>query len=75
MPTIDAVDPNGPAAAGGLVAGDVIVAVDGTSVLSVDQLKMAISGHAPADVITLTVTHVDQSSTDVAVTLGSAPSM
>ena len=74
-PTIDAVDPNGPAAAVGLVAADVIVAVDGTSVLSVDQLKMAMSGHAPADVITLTVTHADQSSTDVAVTLGSAPSM
>ena len=75
VPTIDAVDPNGPAAAVGLVVGDVIVAVDGTSVPSVDQLKMAISGHAPADVITLTVTHPDQSSTDVAVTLGSAPSM
>ncbi len=75
VPTIDAVDPNGPAAAVGLVPGDVIVAVDGTAVPSVDQLKMAIAGHVPTDAITLTVTHADQSSTDVAVTLGTAPSM
>ncbi|MEO8264892.1 MAG: PDZ domain-containing protein [Ilumatobacteraceae bacterium] len=75
VPTIDAVDPSGPAAAVGLVAGDVIVAVDGTAVLSVDQLKMAISGHVPADIITLTVTHADQTSADVAATLGAAPSM
>ena len=75
VPTIDAVDPNGPAAAVGLVPGDVIVAVDGTAVPSVDQLKMAIAGHAPTDIITLTVTHADQTSTDVAVTLGTAPSM
>jgi S1-C subfamily serine protease len=53
----------------------VIVAVDGAAVLGVDQLKMAISGHLPADIITLTVTHADQTSTDVAVTLGTAPSM
>ena len=75
VPTIDAVDPNGPAAAVGLVPGDAIAAVDGTAVLSVDQLKMAISGHAPADIITLTVTHADQTSADVVVTLGTAPSM
>jgi S1-C subfamily serine protease len=75
VPTIDAVDPNGPSAAVGLVPGDVIVAVDGTAVPNVDQLKMAIAGHAPADIITLTVTHADETSTDVAVTLGTAPSM
>ena len=75
VPTIDAVDPNGPAAAVGLVPGDVIVAVDGTAVPSVDQLKLAIAGHAPTDIITLTVAHADQTSTDVAVTLATAPSM
>ncbi len=75
LPTIDAVDPNGPAAAVGLVPGDMIVAVDGTATPSVDQLKTAFVGHVPADVVTLTVTHADQTSVDVTVVLGTTPSM
>ena len=74
-PTIDAVDPLGPAAAVGLVPGDIIIAVDGNAVGSIDQLKMAIAAHAPTDTIVLTVTHADQTSIDVTVTLGTAPSM
>lgn len=74
-PLIDGVDPNGPAAAAGLVAGDVISAVDGAAVASVDQLKTAIAAHVPNDVVTLTVIHTDQTSGDAAVTLSTAPSV
>ena len=68
-------DPDGPAAAVGIVVGDVITAVDGVAVANVDELKAAIAAHAPDDVVTLTITHADQTSADVAVTLGTAPSM
>ncbi len=72
---IDWVSPDGPSAAVGLVVGDVVTAIDGVAVVSVEELKAAIGALAPDDVITLTVTHADQTSTDVAVTLGTAPSM
>ena len=72
---IDWVGPNGPSAAAGLVAGDSITAVDGVLITGVDELKAAVSEHAPTDVITLTITHADQTSADVAVTLGAAPNM
>jgi S1-C subfamily serine protease len=72
---IDWVGPDGPSAAAGLVAGDSIAAVDAVAIHSVDELKAAVSKHAPGDVITLTITHADQTSTDVAVTLGTAPNM
>lgn len=74
-PTVDRVDASGPAAAAGVVVGDIITAVDGAAVGSVDQLKAAIAGHVPADVVTVTITHADQTSSDVAVTLVAAPSM
>jgi S1-C subfamily serine protease len=72
---IDWVSPEGPSAAVGLAVGDVVTAIDGVAVASVEELKAAIGAHVPADVITLTVTHADQTSTDVAITLGTAPSM
>jgi putative serine protease PepD len=72
---IDWVGPDGPSAAAGLVAGDSITAVDGVAIHGVDELKAAVSKHVPADVITLTITHADQTSADVAVTLGTAPNM
>lgn len=74
-PTIDSVDPDGPAAEAGLVPGDAIAAVDGAAVATVDQLKTAIAGHAVGDVVTLGITHADQTSADVDITLVAAPSM
>ncbi len=73
--TVDGVDPNGPAAAVGVIAGDVIAAVDGIAVTTVDGMKAVIAQHAPDDVVILTVTHADLTAVDVAVTLGTAPSM
>lgn len=72
---IDWVSPDGPSAAVGLVVGDTITAVNGVAVANVEQLKAAITAHVPADVITVTITHVDQTTTDIAVALGIAPSM
>ncbi len=72
---VDWVSPDGPSAAVGLAVGDVITAIDGATVANVDDLKAAIAKHAPQDVITLTVTHVDQTTTDIPITLGTAPSM
>jgi len=44
-----------PADKAGLKAGDVITAVDGTSVTSADQLIAVLAGHAPGDKIELTL--------------------
>lgn len=74
-PIIDGIDVSGPAAAAGITTGDSITAVDGMTLGSVDQLKSAIAAHLPTEVVTLTVTHADQTSVQVAVTLGTAPSM
>jgi len=41
----------------------------------VDELKVAIATHQPHQDVTLSITHADQTTTDVVVTLGSAPSM
>jgi S1-C subfamily serine protease len=73
--TIDGIDANGPAAAVGLVPGDIITAVDGAAVASVDELKAAIAQHVPTDVVTLTIVHADQTSADIEVTSVTAPSM
>ena len=74
-PAIDAIDPNGPAGQAGMVAGDVITAVDGVNVATIDDLKNAIAAHAPGDAVVATVLHADQSSADLTVTLGTAPSI
>jgi S1-C subfamily serine protease len=57
------------------VVGDTITSVDGLPVATVDDLRSIVMAHAPGDVITLGVMHADQSKADVAVTLGTAPSM
>jgi S1-C subfamily serine protease len=72
---IDRVADDGPSSVAGIVVGDVITAVDGVAVSSVDQVKAAIMAHAPDDIVTLTITHADQTSEDIAVTVGTAPSM
>ncbi len=74
-PVVDRIDPNGPAAGAGIVTGDAIAAVDDTTVGGVDQLKTVLAGHSPADTVTLTIIHADQTSSQVTVTLGTTPSM
>ncbi|HZX55780.1 MAG TPA: PDZ domain-containing protein, partial [Ilumatobacteraceae bacterium] len=74
-PTIDKVDPEGPAAGVGVAVGDLVTAIDGIAIHNVDELKVAISTHQPDQDVTLTLTHADQTAADVVVTLGSTPSM
>jgi S1-C subfamily serine protease len=65
--------PGGPAATAGLVAGDLITAVDGSAVEGPSALQSAILAHKPG--ASLTVTYSDMSgATHIAtVTLGSGP--
>ena len=55
-----------------VVGGDIITAIDGTPLKSMDELAATIAGHKTGDKVTLTV--VSGSSTkDVEVTLGDRP--
>jgi S1-C subfamily serine protease len=56
---VQGVEPNTPAAAAGITAGDTITAVDGTSVNSQNDLTAVIGAKHPGDVVR--VTWVDQS--------------
>lgn len=57
---IVAVDPNGPAAAAGLVRGDIVLSVDGTPVNSIADLATALATVGAATPITLQVQHGDE---------------
>jgi hypothetical protein len=74
-PAVDGVDPNGPAGTAGIVVGDTITAVNGKPVTTLDELKALIAAHFPGDTVTVSVVRADQTTTDVSVTLGTAPSM
>jgi putative serine protease PepD len=53
--TVGQVTSGGPAAAAGLKAGDVVTAIDGTTVKGTSDLVAAIASHNPGDSVTLTV--------------------
>jgi len=52
---VDAVDPGGPAATGGVAGGDVIVALEGTEVTTAAGLVAAVQQHRPGDAVELDV--------------------
>jgi len=54
--TIAGVIADTPAAKAGLLAGDTVTKVDGTTIGSTDQLSTALAGHKPGDKVTLTWT-------------------
>jgi putative serine protease PepD len=54
-PEITAVQPNSPAARAGLKRGDVIAAVDGRAVRSIEQLIEIVDGDKPRQTLVLTV--------------------
>lgn len=72
--TIAAVDPEGPAAAGGLAAGDTIVAVDSVPAADPAELATALARHFPGDLIAVALLHPDGSQQRVTITLGTRPS-
>ncbi|MBV9607645.1 MAG: trypsin-like peptidase domain-containing protein [Solirubrobacterales bacterium] len=66
------IQPGSPAAKAGLQAGDIITAVDGTHVASVNQFVATIANYAPGNTVTLTVNR-GGSSKSVKLTLGAQP--
>jgi S1-C subfamily serine protease len=66
------ITPGSPAAKAGLQPGDVITAVDGTKVVSVNQFVATIANYAPGDTVTLTVNR-GGSTKSIKLTLGSQP--
>jgi putative serine protease PepD len=62
----------GPADKGGLEQGDVVTEVDGQSIGSGDDLRLAVGNHKPGDELTLTVKR-DGDTKTVTVTLGTRP--
>ena len=70
---IDGVEPSGPAGKIGLIAGDVVVAIDGTEVKTGDALRNTIAMIRPGTTVALDVVRVDQSKKQFAVRLGERP--
>jgi S1-C subfamily serine protease len=65
------VEPNGPGAQAGLKEQDVIIAVDGKSVGSSEELEVDVDAHKPGDTVTLQVVR-NGSSSDIKATLATA---
>jgi serine protease Do len=70
---IDGIEPSGPAGKSGLVAGDVVVALDGTEVRTGDALRNTIAMIHPGSTVGLDVVRADQSKLHVDVRLGERP--
>jgi S1-C subfamily serine protease len=67
------VNAGGPAAKAGVKAGDVIVAVNGKTTTTSDQLGTVLAGFKPGQTVTLKVVHQSGSSSQVKVKLGQYP--
>ncbi len=63
----------GPAAAAGLAEGDVITAVDGTTISSSSDLSAALQQHAPGDKVSVSWTDASGQSHTATVTLAQGP--
>jgi putative serine protease PepD len=68
--SVAAVESGSGAANGGVKTGDVITAIDGTTVTSAERLRAIIASHKPGDTLKLTVRRAGDSKT-LSVTLGS----
>jgi S1-C subfamily serine protease len=68
----DAIVADSPAAKAGLLAEDIITAIDGQAIDAEHPLDLVLLSHAPGDTVTLTVLR-DGSSQSVDVTLGTRP--
>lgn len=69
---VHGVKPSSPAAAAGLVAGDVITAVDGTSVASMSGLVARLRARRPGDIVRLSVRRAAET-VELSVTLAEKP--
>ncbi len=64
-----------PAANAGLVAGDTITAIDGTSITDPSDLTSALAGHTPGQQITVTWVNGSGAARSTAVTLATGPAL
>jgi len=69
---IQGITSDSPAEKAGLRQGDIVLAVEGEKVVSVNDLQTKIAGHYPGDVVTVTIWR-DRREQDVEVELGEAP--
>jgi putative serine protease PepD len=67
------VQPGGPAAKAGIVAGDSIVKIDGTEISDATDLATALAEHRPGDKITISITGPDGNTRTTSVTLVQLP--
>jgi putative serine protease PepD len=70
---ISSVVPGGPAAKAGLSSGDLITAINGTSISTTEDVATVLADLAPGGKVTIAVTHQDGSQATVALTLGELP--
>lgn len=68
--TVRAVIPGSPAEAAGVLAGDVLVSIDGTELSGLESLRTVAQEHAPGDTVSVTVDR-DGSAVTLSVELGS----
>jgi S1-C subfamily serine protease len=67
------VQKDSPAEKAGLKVNDIVTAIDGVAIDQGQPFSAAVAAHRPGDVITLSVTHPDQTTAEVKVTLGENP--
>jgi S1-C subfamily serine protease len=70
---VASVVPGGPAANGGLVAGDVVLAVDGRPITTMAELMLLLRSYSPGDQIDLKIAQGDGARTTLVITLAEAP--
>ncbi len=70
---VASVEPDSPAALGGVEAGDVIVALDGQAIARMPDLLVALRSRSPGDRVDLTVVRADGSRITLVLTLDEAP--
>jgi hypothetical protein len=69
---VDWVAPASPAEVAGVAAGEVIVAIDGTAVSTVDELRALLARSSPGNTVVLTLLAADGGERNVSVVLGVA---
>jgi serine protease Do len=70
---VGSVSSGSPAAKAGIVAGDVITAVNGTPTTTSNDLGAVLAGLKPGETVKVKVTHQSGGSSAVSVTLGQYP--
>jgi putative serine protease PepD len=71
--TLSEITPGGPAEAGGLQSGDVILSIDGAQIREFSDISRVVNAHQPGDQVSLHVRRNSGEVQDIDVTLGTRP--